>query len=87
MIAAIVTTANASLISYKSTSPADQPVFVEQGLNRADRRGREPLRRLRVAGVTDDAGQRLQVVLTNGGSARDEQRSGAVGDRRQSWRR
>ena len=63
VIAAIVTHANASLISYRSTSPGDQPIFLLQFFDGRHRRCREPLRFMRVPGVTDEARQRLQAAL------------------------
>jgi 3-hydroxyacyl-CoA dehydrogenase/enoyl-CoA hydratase/3-hydroxybutyryl-CoA epimerase/enoyl-CoA isomerase len=50
-------------------------------LHGADRRRREPLRLLRVAGVADDARQRLQAPRAGGGAAHQHCRRGAVGNR------
>ena len=62
-IGAMATTANASLISNRSTSSTFQPTLLEQLLDGPDRRRREPFRFLRVGGMADDARQRLEAAL------------------------
>ena len=80
-IAAIVTTAKASLISKRSTSFVVQPVFSVQLLDRADRRRREQARLLRMRRVADDHRERREPSLLGGRAAHQHQRRRAVGDR------
>ena len=61
-MAAMVTTANASLISYRSTSLRLPSELLQHLLDRADRSGGEPLGLLRVAGVGEHPRQRLQAA-------------------------
>ena len=82
-ISAIGTTAKASLTSHRSTS-LDLPAgLLQQLLDRADRRGGEPVRLLRVRGVADDARERLAAQALGASISRHQhQRRGAVVDRR-----
>ena len=82
VIAAIVTAAKASLTSHRSTSLGGPAGLLQHLLDRADRRGREPVRRLRVHAVADDARDRLGAHLRGRALAHQHQRGGAVGDAR-----
>ena len=63
-----------------------QPSRASTFCDGADRRGREPLRLLRVAGVADEARQRLEARALGRGAAHQHQRRGAVGDRGRAGR-
>ncbi len=81
-IAAIVTAANASLISHRSTSlglPAD---FFQQLVDRADRRGREPFGRLACTVCPSMRAIGCAAPLFGARLPHHHQRRRAVGDRR-----
>jgi hypothetical protein len=77
---AMATTAKASLISNRSTSATRPADLLQQLLHGADRGGGEPLRLLRMGGMADDAGERLQAGAPRLVLAHQHQRGGAVGD-------
>ncbi len=83
-MAAIVTTAKASLISYRSVVCARPAQGFLQRLYREHRGRGKPLGRVGKAAVTGDARQRRDAAFVGLRLAHQDQRRGAVRDRRRA---
>lgn len=67
-MAAMVTTAKASFISRRSTSPTDQPASASIFCMAPTGGGREELGLVGVGGVADDGGERLNAQILGSGA-------------------